>query len=137
MRISDWSSDVCSSDLAPAGRRGGGDHAVELPQCDDHAQDRAGAGRGMCRGAQTGSADPAVGDRDRPARRARRGAARPSQHRSEERREGKSVSVRVDLGGSRIIKKTKTTKKVGFNPNNELVLHNEYKVQKRKSIKTS
>src|SRR3546814_19307964 len=34
----------------------------------------------------------------------------PRQHvRSEERREGKSVSVRVDLGGRRIIKKKKTT----------------------------
>ncbi len=31
------------------------------------------------------------------------------QERSEERREGKSVSVRVDLGGRRIIKKKKKT----------------------------
>src|SRR3546814_21077343 len=34
---------------APAGRRGGGDPAVELPQCDDLPQGRAGAGRALDR----------------------------------------------------------------------------------------
>src|SRR3546814_2371637 len=65
MRISDWSSDVCSSDLVP------------LP-----------------------------GDRSSLV-----WVLRPEEAqrllRSEERRVGKSVSVRVDLGGRRIIKKKK------------------------------
>src|SRR3546814_13223513 len=68
MRISDWSSDVCSSDLGlscPLHRRWP-DHSG-YPECD------------MC--------------------------GNPYSWRSEERRVGKSVSVRVDLGGRRIIKK--------------------------------
>src|SRR3546814_14266598 len=60
MRISDWSSDVCSSDLF--------------------------APRRKCPGA---AGNPRV----------------RSGWRSEERRVGKEVSVRVDLGGRRIIKK--------------------------------
>src|SRR3546814_4802457 len=67
MRISDWSSDVCSSDLRPAPEGG------------------------------------------RPSSPARIASPSPSSQsgRSEERRVGKSVSVRVDLGGRRIIKKKK------------------------------
>src|SRR3546814_19455146 len=66
MRISDWSSDVCSSDLGPP-----------------------------------------PGDRaDRTRRRLPPAALRrPGRGRSEERRVGKSVSVRVDLGGRRTITK--------------------------------
>ena len=36
-----------------AGRRGGGDHAVELPGGDDRAQDRAGTGRRLHRGVRS------------------------------------------------------------------------------------
>src|SRR3546814_4572698 len=68
MRISDWSSDVCSSDLF-------------------RAEPEAGCNR-VARGFQF----------DWPA---------VPFDRSEERRVGKSVSVRVDLGGRRIIKKKK------------------------------
>src|SRR3546814_2405145 len=76
MRISDWSSDVCSSDLlvlvarwAGRGLFGGFAHLVDKGFA--FVLDR----------------DAAIADR------------------SEERRVGKSVSVRVDLGGRRIIKK--------------------------------
>src|SRR3546814_18002569 len=73
MRISDWSSDVCSSDL-------------RLYQRLPHRPPVAGR--------------QAVRDRRRHQR----------NQRSEERRVGKSVSVRVDLGGRRIIKKKKQTR---------------------------
>src|SRR3546814_11497316 len=66
MRISDWSSDVCSSDLSIC------------PLCSN----------GMRFFEVTWT----------------------SSSRSEERRVGKSVSVRVDLGGRRIIKKKKKRK---------------------------
>src|SRR3546814_16013735 len=87
MRISDWSSDVCSSDL---GRDAVADSA--LP-----------------------AADRGTGPRARQHRRSVRnrggwpGIARPGLRflRSEERRVGKEWSVRVDLGGRRIIKKKK------------------------------
>src|SRR3546814_15570448 len=98
MRISDWSSDVCSSDLwllpaqmrrtqrALACRLGEGPAAVApalvgraVRHRDDLLAQGPGDGGGLAR-------------RDR----------------SEERRVGKSGSVRVDLGGRRIIKK-KTT----------------------------
>src|SRR3546814_2927069 len=82
MRISDWSSDVCSSDLT----------MVET--------DRAGA----------------HGSRRRPAHARHHGAGihatgqeRSKRHVGDQDRKsvvsGKSVSVRVDLGGRRIIKK--------------------------------
>src|SRR3546814_18669765 len=74
LRISDWSSDVCSSDLCPARRADG-------------------AGGNRCRRTvPAGRGDPA------------------RQHRRQLRDrksvvEGKSVSVRVDVGCRRIIKK--------------------------------
>src|SRR3546814_18556841 len=88
MRISDWSSDVCSSDLAGPGLEGfeadaGRPGGLHLP----------GGGGGPGR-----IADERCADGDRA------GAG-------EERKsvvEGKSVSVRVDLGGRRIIKKKKS-----------------------------
>src|SRR3546814_1162995 len=70
LRISDWSSDVCSSDLGA--RRG---------------SRRAGAGR------RASSADGRRRDAAAPQRRDRKSVE-----------EGKSVSVRVDLGGRSIIK---------------------------------
>src|SRR3546814_16280318 len=97
MRISDWSSDVCSSDLAAwvgeAVRRrgpGGVDHL-----CDPYAPDRPAAPSAGRRG-------PALGQ---PARGAS-GVDRKSVV------SGKSVSVRVDIGGGRIIKKKQ--KRVGY-----------------------
>src|SRR3546814_16086423 len=79
MRISDWSSDVCSSDL-PCWRRRFPAHARSsgVPR----------PGRGIY-----------------PLRHGLRQAGPP--RRSEERRVGKECVVRVDLGGRRIIKKKK------------------------------
>src|SRR3546814_12584031 len=76
MRISDWSSDVCSSDLACK--------ATALP-----AELRP---RNLCSEQRLWWAEEDLNLR------------------SEERRVGKSVSVRVDLGGRRIIKKKKKEK---------------------------
>src|SRR3546814_16018879 len=87
MRISDWSSDVCASDLA--------------------AQRRA-TGRGRARPSSRSGrraaaiAAPAAGSRP----------GRPGARRSPTDRKsvvsGKSVSVRVDLGGRRILNKQTT-----------------------------
>src|SRR3546814_13757732 len=78
MRISDWSSDVCSSDL------------------------RSGTGRNDRQRRNEQIAD------DREPQRAR-GDHRILGYRADRKSvvEGKSVSVRVDLGGRRIIKKQK------------------------------
>src|SRR3546814_15918523 len=93
MRISDWSSDVCSSDL-PAGGRD-----PVLP-----ADVRAAPGlAGDCPRLPIGTEDPALaGPPDPPAAGVRR------HDRRLDRKSvvyGTSVSVRVDLGGRRILKK--------------------------------
>src|SRR3546814_14577364 len=113
MRISDWSSDVCSSDLRVLrfGERLLSGVDIDLPRRIGDMRDLRVAGfRRVMR--QSGAAD---GQRRRGA-----GPDKWFQHhaspclnaaiRSEERRVGKSVSVRVDLGGRRIIKnQNKTT----------------------------
>src|SRR3546814_1920415 len=68
MRISDWSSDVCSSDLLIQ-------QPLKCTTAAMHITDKVVAAFGI--------------------------------KRSEERRVGKDVAVRVDLGGGRIIKKKK------------------------------
>src|SRR3546814_3146148 len=95
MRISDWSSDVCSSDLAGAGRRG-----RRPPQCGvgppvpvrARRHGRAGPVRpglaAAVRGAGAATAVRVGGPQDR-----KRGGS------------GKSWSVLVTLGGGRIITK--------------------------------
>src|SRR3546814_13067104 len=108
MRISDWSSDVCSSDLQEfAGSRW---------------NRRRFSGCRCC----IAIIDPALGDwfrrrgQNAPANRGRTRlrctclscqpyAYGDGQGRSEERRVGKEWSVRVDLGGRRIIKKKRKT----------------------------
>src|SRR3546814_20531382 len=106
MRISDWSSDVCSSDL----------QAVRAaPLCrGDHRRDRWDAAgfravlpqfldlRGQARPLPGGSVRPPRGARVG----ARQGAARPSRVRKSVV-SGKGGAVRLDLGGSRLIKKKK------------------------------
>src|SRR3546814_12495114 len=99
MRISDWSSDVCSSDLQH--RR----NLAELPlrhrhrdDDRDHEGDRALDRRGR------------RGERAFTARREFVGEEEDEQRPEidQDRKsvvEGKSVSVRVDIGGRRIIKK--------------------------------
>src|SRR3546814_10293167 len=64
MRISDWSSDVCSSDLEPRARRAGrrGDHRVDLypprrRRGGDHGCRRAARRRGF---RHRGGAEPAL-----------------------------------------------------------------------------
>src|SRR3546814_15043518 len=80
MRISDWSSDVCSSDLVRG--EAVADRAVAV------ADDAIAPEMRLARGDLGGRAE------------LRRRVDRKSVV------EGKSVSVRVDLGGRRIIKKT-------------------------------
>src|SRR3546814_12792512 len=119
MRISDWSSDVCSSDLSALSRKGrpgkagqgracglddlahalrsrhdGGDGAGNLPRKERHRLQVAGGGPQRRVGAEA-IERPAVFAGDLLADRQSVAA-------------GKRVSVRVDLGGRRIIKKKKT-----------------------------
>src|SRR3546814_16404022 len=93
MRISDWSSDVCSSDL------------WDSP---------APALRAKRRRIYDGRPPPHRRPPPWPAP-ARRPPARRNRPRSEERREGKSVSIRVDPGGRRIIKKNTTDEIQDYN----------------------
>src|SRR3546814_18575076 len=103
MRISDWSSDVCSSDLTaakPSDRLIPGCRArIWLPST---TSTDAGVWTGavsmrMASTVTTGSV---------------------AMVRSEERRVGKSVSVRVDLGGRRIIKKKNSKTHITAEPHN-------------------
>src|SRR3546814_16186904 len=84
MRISDWSSDVCSSDLA----------LHLLAEGGVLAGHRAGGG----------DREGVLGPRRRNVERQRRDGGQHGQDRKSVVM-GKSVSVRVDLGGRRIIKK--------------------------------
>src|SRR3546814_19696401 len=87
MRISDWSSDVCSSDLVVAGdARAGFDHA--LAERERRVGIRTAGQERRYVGRQVG----VVGLEDRKSV-----------------VWGKSVSVRVDVGGRRIIKKKSKT----------------------------
>src|SRR3546814_13518950 len=105
MRIRDWSSDVCSSDLRPRPRtlRRGGGGTPGNP------------GRGRLRRAPAGRQRRGYPDRTRPPHRhelPRVGAGRgdAGADRRTERKSvgsGKSVSVSVDLGGRRNITKKK------------------------------
>src|SRR3546814_15279504 len=91
MRISDWSSDVCSSDLH--GRRCRQMSAI--PDPDDAADLLRVLGHGVRLRLMTAlvEGERSVGDLETD----RKSVVY-----------GKSVSVRVDLGGPRIIKKNKT-----------------------------
>src|SRR3546814_18763714 len=114
MRISDWSSDVCSSDLFERllqrqenGRKrlpGSGTLAARPAV---RARTPVGQGAGTAREAR-------LDVRASQRRLARSRADRQDAQRSPDRKsvvQGKSVAVRVDLGGRRIIKK-KTRKNI-------------------------
>src|SRR3546814_1307938 len=100
MRISDWSSDVCSSDLRrpPRAPR----HHVSRRRHERLSRQRARLLPSPVRRWRRLPADlPALGtEPDRYG-----GAGRSGDRKSVV--EGKSVSVRVDLGGRRILKKNK------------------------------
>src|SRR3546814_2746469 len=98
LRISDWSSDVCSSDLQVEQTLRHDPPGI-YPQMDFATRDRY---RRAVEDLHRGSRLP----ENQVAQRAIEMASQASRNfRSEERRVGKSVSVRVDLGGRRIIKK--------------------------------
>src|SRR3546814_17657460 len=86
MRISDWSSDVCSSDLHRPIARGVGGHVEHVLNAVDLLLERGGHGRRHSLGIGPGVGGPQHEDRKSVV-------------------QGKSVSVRVDLGGSRLLKK--------------------------------
>src|SRR3546814_19686801 len=93
MRISDWSSDVCSSDLSAANHLPGVTRKLSLPEMIGQAAEPL-----------PDFDDPAFGalfDRFADRRVVLLGEARDRKSGVE----GKRVSVRVDLGGRRIIKK--------------------------------
>src|SRR3546814_15327928 len=98
MRISDWSSDVCSSDLFRPNGGGQCDNGSRWDQCAERRPWR------LYR----------FHSDDRPVRASEAGNAAAQCHGARDRKSvvwGKSVSVRVDLGGRRIIKKKKQQNK--------------------------
>src|SRR3546814_3093862 len=113
MRISDWSSDVCSSDLIFLRSDGGEDlriipgrSAVEMEGVlivVDRERQRAGLHPNIAR--REREAFTEAREDDRLADRLRHAGDRKSVV------SGKGVSVRLDLGGRRLLKKKKTTKK--------------------------
>src|SRR3546814_11924966 len=102
MRISDWSSDVCSSDLLPGQPEGALRDDVALDLVGD-AVDRRGRREHEGLGVHAGLYAVPVGKRAVGAEDLDPEPDRKSVV------SGKSVSVRVDPGGRRIIKKKKTT----------------------------
>src|SRR3546814_11970588 len=122
MRISDWSSDVCSSDLQREAEREETAHAV----AEQHR--RRGFLRPQSIQRALKAAGDVVGEREiallgpgaTPVEQQRAQAVRcqPAQQRALGREvkdrksvvEGKSVAVRVNIGGWRITKKKKQTK---------------------------
>src|SRR3546814_16273387 len=106
MVISDWSSDVCSSDLLqPEGLRGRG-----LTFDLDPALGVAGepqAAVALPSGREAGFRLKAVIERDGVAKHLRNVGAGPEMAERTSVVSGKSVSVRVDLGGCRLIQKKK------------------------------
>src|SRR3546814_12220732 len=107
MRISDWSSDVCSSDLEQQRH-----HHKEFHQC---TLARAGLSRQQLRMHMMATADPA--EVVELAERQQHGRDTSEQHQQAQRApdrkravQGKSVTVSVALGGRRTIKKKKNYK---------------------------
>src|SRR3546814_6314091 len=92
LRISDWSSDVCSSDLGRSRRTAG----------DGREDGRCGKGRAPAWARQDGRAVAARGDRrsgEFSRDRQDRGAGHLRPRRTETRWQGRRVSTRVKLGG--------------------------------------
>src|SRR3546814_15225004 len=105
MRISDWSSDVCSSDLDPITNG----HMDIITRAATHMVDQL-----IIAVARNAGKGPLFGVEDRVQMVLDEVAALPPAAKASDRKsvvEGKSVSVRVDLGGRRIIKKQNKIKK--------------------------
>src|SRR3546814_11446093 len=114
MRISDWSSDVCSSDLDGAGAQGG--RPAEGAVARKPPADPLHPGRGREVGVRVGGASQHAAGRGvaaaRPAALRPPGADAPRRAHGLDRKrvvEGKRESVRVDPGGRSISKKKNTT----------------------------
>src|SRR3546814_20485842 len=111
MRISDWSSDVCSSDLLSAASAAARSERATRPECRPccGADIAASAGFRRCRASRRKST--AVRDAVHEGRAAPVLAPRTCGYKTRGDRngvgEGKSVSVRVVLGGRRSLKKKK------------------------------
>src|SRR3546814_20255126 len=109
MRISDWSSDVCSSDLGsniPSWPGLGVRVVAPIANSDGTVIPKKGTKpRAITRGADRITVLERGCDREIIHCIGSFCSLRKRVLRSEERRVGKSVSVRVDLGGRRIIKK--------------------------------
>src|SRR3546814_16108412 len=113
MRISDWRSDLCSSDLQPLHLAMTGSRAVVLKQSPQRQTSPIPRwtkphNHGLTQHCKART-HPAYPDSKRPSSSKR--SANYIPNRTEERRVGKRVSVSVDIGGSRIIKKKKKTTK--------------------------
>src|SRR3546814_20443083 len=105
MRISDWSSDVCSSDL----RIVAGEAAVALAEHRQRISQRL-AARLLAQPATPDVLVERLGEIGPPLEPGVVHGGRARELRSDERRVGKSVSVRVDIGGRRHINKKKAPK---------------------------
>src|SRR3546814_12217960 len=105
MRISDWSSDVCSSDLilkSSLSRSRGEDLDGSSPPQNRRLADNPFSPTACLTQRNIWGAAPLVGQEARPS-------ASGKTRRSEERRVGNERVLRVDLGGSRIINKKRNT----------------------------
>src|SRR3546814_15981996 len=108
MRISDWSSDVCSSDLRNEHITHG---KLPVERSEQHGTGSRAYGWRRNGGRSVATASPAMMRPEGAGADISRPMASNANHAwNSERKgvvEGKSVSVRVDLGGRRIIKQKK------------------------------
>src|SRR3546814_12943008 len=113
MRISDWSSDVCSSDLIAAAIAADPyDRARLAALLDEHRRRLDTFQEGIQSGLLAAVDAMTPEQREQYAERMLRHGPPGAPPRPEDRKSvvwGKSVSVRVDLGGGRRIKKKKNT----------------------------
>src|SRR3546814_12336900 len=113
MRISDWSSDVCSSDLV-----GGSVMLAVPPALLDVLRLTAGAEVGLAVDNGRLVVEPKARPRYTMAELLASSDYSQTQPDRKSVVEGKSVSVRVDLGGRRIIKKKQQVRPRGINNEN-------------------
>src|SRR3546814_18430630 len=119
MRISDWSSDVCSSDLACGKQLR--DRGAGQPAINDHGDTGWDKERGFGTGGDQTDGEPLrvpvlAQLRIHNATDRRHGGGSRARHRAEHQDrksdvEGKRVSVRVDLGGRGIMQNKKNKQK--------------------------